>query len=365
MMHDANGRMNFMDSSHTATGKETEGFAEMNPNSFPVYDCSFTSMFFNDAQDPQSIDACLPVSTTVNNFGSGLDQSELNTGTELGGESSKDIVAVDPESPENTTHSTAKPTSKYKGVSRHRWMGRFEAHLWDNNCKQEGRVRKGRQGGFEDEENAGRAHNLAALKYWGPTATTNFPVSDYAKELEEMKHEGKREFLTKLRRKSNGFARGTSQYRGVTRHHYRGKWQARIGRVSGNKDIYLGIFDSEEEAAEAYDIAALKYRGASAITNFEASRYDMEAISKNPLPIARATKRLRRSRQSEKNAPVTRIDQPQCTNMDSSNFQSTASLPYDPFHHFHPPTNTEIGTVQSAEIPTNAGTIIAGNATSI
>lgn len=104
-----------MDSSHTATGKETQGFAEMNPNSFPVYDCSFTSMFFNDEQDPQSIDAYLPVSTTVNNFGSGLDQSELNTGTE----SSKDIVAVDPESPENTTHSIAKPTSKYKGVSRY------------------------------------------------------------------------------------------------------------------------------------------------------------------------------------------------------------------------------------------------------
>ncbi|CAK8561786.1 unnamed protein product [Lathyrus sativus] len=361
-----------MDSSQTdelvhvlTTGMEMEGFVEKNPNSFQTYDCSLISRFFNDEPDPKSIEEYLRDSSTVDNFGSGLDQSESNngtrsTGTELSGESSKDIVAVDPDSSEYTT---AKKTSKYKGVSRHRWTGKFEAHLWDNNGKQEGRARKGRQGGFDDEENAGRAYDLAALKYWGPTATTNFPVSDYAKELEEMKHEGKREFITKLRRKSNGFARGTSKYRGVTRHHYHGKWQARIGRVSGNKDLYLGTFEAEEEAAEAYDIAALKYRGANAVTNFEASRYDMEAILKNPLPIARATKRLRRSRESKKNAPVISNDQPQCTNLNSSNFQSIASLPYDPFHHFHPPTNTEIGTVQSAETATNAGTILTGNAT--
>lgn len=30
--------------------------------------------------------------------------------------------------------------------SRHRWTGRYEAHLWDNSCKKEGQTRKGRQG---------------------------------------------------------------------------------------------------------------------------------------------------------------------------------------------------------------------------
>lgn len=29
---------------------------------------------------------------------------------------------------------------------RHRWTGRYEAHLWDNSCKKEGQSRKGRQG---------------------------------------------------------------------------------------------------------------------------------------------------------------------------------------------------------------------------
>jgi hypothetical protein len=28
------------------------------------------------------------------------------------------------------------------------------------------------------------------------------------------------------------------------RHHQHGRWQARIGRVSGNKDLYLGTFSA-------------------------------------------------------------------------------------------------------------------------
>jgi AP2-like factor (ANT lineage) len=34
-------------------------------------------------------------------------------------------------------------------------------------------------GGYDKEEKAARAYDLAALKYWGTTTTTNFPVSSF------------------------------------------------------------------------------------------------------------------------------------------------------------------------------------------
>ncbi|KAJ7979451.1 AP2-like ethylene-responsive transcription factor [Quillaja saponaria] len=203
-------------------------------------------------------------------------------------EPQKQPLASVERSPKKAVDTFGQRTSIYRGVTRHRWTGRYEAHLWDNSCRREGQSRKGRQvylGGYDKEEKAARAYDLAALKYWGPTTTTNFPTLNYEKELEEMQNMTRQEFVASLRRKSSGFSRGASIYRGVTRHHQHGRWQARIGRVAGNKDLYLGTFSTQEEAAEAYDIAAIKFRGLNAVTNFDMSRYDVKSIANSNLPI--------------------------------------------------------------------------------
>ncbi|EXB63821.1 Ethylene-responsive transcription factor WRI1 [Morus notabilis] len=168
---------------------------------------------------------------------------------------------------------TVKRSSRFRGVSRHRWTGRYEAHLWDKGSWNPTQRKKGKQGAYDEEESAARAYDLAALKYWGTTTFTNFPVSDYEKEIEIMKTLTKEEYLASLRRRSSGFSRGVSKYRGVARHHHNGRWEARIGRVFGNKYLYLGTYSTQEEAAHAYDIAAIEYRGINAVTNFDLSTY--------------------------------------------------------------------------------------------
>ncbi|KAG9156159.1 hypothetical protein Leryth_015564 [Lithospermum erythrorhizon] len=59
----------------------------------------------------------------------------------------KSIVSVDSnsESSKKISDNFGQRTSIYRGVTRHRWTGRYEAHLWDNSCRREGQARKGRQ----------------------------------------------------------------------------------------------------------------------------------------------------------------------------------------------------------------------------
>ncbi|XP_059646288.1 AP2-like ethylene-responsive transcription factor At2g41710 isoform X1 [Cornus florida] len=113
-----------------------------------------------------------------------------------------------------------KRSSIYRGVTRHRWTGRYEAHLWDKSTWNQNQNKKGKQvylGAYDDEEAAARAYDLAALKYWGPGTLINFPVTDYSRDLEEMQNVSREDYLASLRRKSSGFSRGIAKYRGLSR----------------------------------------------------------------------------------------------------------------------------------------------------
>ncbi|KAI6670017.1 hypothetical protein NL676_004902 [Syzygium grande] len=195
--------------------------------------------------------------------------------------------SADDQSQNANSPSSARRSSIYRGVTRHRWTGRFEAHLWDKSSWNNTQNKKGRQvylGAYDSEEAAARTYDLAALKYWGPDTILNFPIDAYEKELEEMRNASKEEYLASLRRRSSGFSRGVSKYRGVARHHHNGRWEARIGRVLGNKYLYLGTYNTQEEAAAAYDMAAIQYRGVNAVTNFDISNY-VECLKKKGVHI--------------------------------------------------------------------------------
>jgi len=59
---------------------------------------------------------------------------------------------------------------------------------------------------------------------------------------------------------------GTSQYKGVGWHKAAGKWEARIKH--NGKLIWLGYFDDEPDAGQAYDTAARRLFGEYAKCNF-------------------------------------------------------------------------------------------------
>lgn len=126
-----------------------------------------------------------------------------------------------------------KRSSIYRGVTRHRWTGRYEAHLWDKSTWNQNQNKKGKQvylGAYDDEEAAARAYDLAALKYWGPGTLINFPVTDYTRDLEEMQNLSREDYLASLRRKGSGFSRGTSKCRGVSST----RWDSPLGRITGS-----------------------------------------------------------------------------------------------------------------------------------
>ncbi|KAF7818994.1 AP2-like ethylene-responsive transcription factor PLT1 [Senna tora] len=90
-------------------------------------------------------------------------------------------------------------------------------------------------------------------------------------------------------------SRITSAYRGVTRSSRRRKWQARIGKSRGTNGIYVGAFNSERDAARAYDIASIRLKGEGAVTNFDMSTYDIQSIMNNPkIPIGDGASKLLR-----------------------------------------------------------------------
>eukprot|EP00253_Pinus_taeda_P014940 PITA_14940 len=176
--------------------------------------------------------------------------------------------------------------SKFRGVTKNRWTDRYQARLWDGTWKKQGAKRNGKPGAYDSAERAAKAYDVAAIKFWGLTAKTNFPGRDYEKEMKEMEHMTNEELVGKLRRLQWCF-RDTEQ-----------AWDSVEARPSiaglpvsdtkENESMIISVLvftDTEEEAAVAYDTAALKHWGPHKLvaTNFDVKNYDLDQIRRPEL----------------------------------------------------------------------------------
>jgi hypothetical protein len=144
----------------------------------------------------------------------------------------------------NKRKTTKETSSKYKGVC---WIEKAKG--WLAVIRVEGK--RTNLGYFETEEAAAIAYNEKAKEFQGEFALFNDVPFD-----PDWKNK-------KIPDRKNGT--GKSKYVGVS---YRPKyddWQCHI--MVNYNNMFLGTFNTEEEAAEAYNEAALKHRGEKAKLN--------------------------------------------------------------------------------------------------
>jgi len=126
---------------------------------------------------------------------------------------------------------------------------------------------------YNSEEEAAMFYDLKALELYGENAKLNFPDITF-NELQKKCNiilgkyiETTEEKLSKiLQGKKVNLPNKTSKYVGVSLKRSNLKWLATI--TKNRKGYSLGTFDSEIEAAKAYDKKALELYGENAKLNF-------------------------------------------------------------------------------------------------
>ncbi|NZD50526.1 AP2 domain-containing protein [Rhizobium leguminosarum] len=135
----------------------------------------------------------------------------------------------------------------YKGVSSMMKCGMWEASIevgGKNACL----------GFFRAPEDAAKAYDAAAYEAWGSDCFMNFPDSIGCATPQGSLSRGRtKDEAMRLRGPLTG------EYKGIYFDKRRGKWQARIRANGGSR--YPGLFPTPEEAARAYDTAAIEAWG--------------------------------------------------------------------------------------------------------
>ncbi|KAM0853060.1 hypothetical protein ACQ4PT_051340 [Festuca glaucescens] len=155
-----------------------------------------------------------------------------------------------------TEYGTPEAWTEFRGVQR-RLGGKYGAQIGHSKAQTW-------LGSFDTAEDAARAYDAAAVRLHGAPAKTNFKAHDgvgvQAVGLEKAARSG---------------------FRGVRRHRS-GRYSARIWDSVKRARLWLGTFDKAEDAARAFDAAAVRLHGERAITNFKQPLVDLNDFPELP-----------------------------------------------------------------------------------
>ncbi|RID63093.1 hypothetical protein BRARA_E02119 [Brassica rapa] len=99
------------------------------------------------------------------------------------------LAVAETATPRRALDTFGQRTSIYRGVTRHRWTGRYEAHLWDNTCRREGQSRKGRQEAQALESSRKREAEMIALgssfQYGSGSSSSRLQLQPYPLSIQQ------------------------------------------------------------------------------------------------------------------------------------------------------------------------------------
>jgi hypothetical protein len=161
----------------------------------------------------------------------------------------KNLIVIDKKVASHSSKGHRKSTSKYKGVSWNKKIGKWESRFFVDG-KNLG------LGTYENEDDAAIAYNQAVLKHRGNNAFIN-----------KISKENNSTFKEKNKVKQYR-TRSKSGYKGVSINYKGNLKYFGASIVIDGKMEYLGYYKSDEQAAKAYDKKAYELHGDKAILNF-------------------------------------------------------------------------------------------------